>query len=130
MKISQFSKNDGGMISFNGRAALGITAVLCPTLADSDGEMLYTLWIVGEKGRVFYANTDGTPKTFYEDEGLVAAKQIVFDPILVAKVQGIEHCFETCPRCKFAQKCLVDAVAETLSCLACNKTWIYQGAIL
>lgn len=130
MKISQFSKNDGGMISFNGRAALGITVVLFPNLADTHGDMLYTLWIVGEKGRVFYATIDGKPKTFYEEEGMNAAKQMAFDPILVAKVQGIEHCFETCPRCKFAQKCLVDAEAETLSCLACNKTWIYQGAIL
>lgn len=130
MKTNPFSKNDDGMISFRGRAALGITTVLFPNLADSDGEMMYTLWIVGEKGRVFYADPDGKPKTFYEDEGKEAAKRMAYDPVLVAKVQGIKYCFETCPRCKFAQKCLVDAVAETLTCLACNTPWSYQGAIL
>jgi len=118
------------MISFNGRAALGITAVLCPDLPNGDGEMLYTLWIVGEKGRIFYATGDGKAKTFYEQEGMAAAKRIAFDPVLSAKVQGIKHCFETCPQCKFAQKCLVDADASTLTCHLCNTTWNYQGAIL
>lgn len=130
MRVNLFSTNDEGMISFNGREALGITAVLCPNLADTHGDMLYTLWIVGEKGRVFYATGDGKPKTFYEEEGMAAAKRIAFDPVLAAKVQGIEHCFETCPRCKFAQKCTVDANAETLTCHFCDCTWNYQGAIL
>ena len=96
----------------------------------SHGDMLYTLWIVGETGRVFYETGDGKPKTFYEDEGMKAAKLMAYDPVLAAKVQGIKHCFETCPRCKFAQKCSVDAEAATLTCLFCETTWNYQGVIL
>ncbi len=124
---SKFTKTDDGLICFTGRESLGIRVYLNPEIVDDDGDMQYTLWMIGKIGRIIHEGPSGMAKMYLEDDGKEAAKVMAFDPMAVAKVHGIKHCFEMCPACNVVQKAFVNCEGSNLTCHLCGMTWNYQG---